>query len=237
MSKGLTAAEIYKALSFISDDIDAALFYVARSFIIGMNNVKGDIYLGIELTKMSKHPDAQWLYTIIGHVKYPLARKDVEFRFASAYATEWEDARFAFIGNRLLNVNYGREDPNDPYAKDSRNSVSRRKAANLGNLVAIRQMIGLKWRAYYALIMRRRDIWAAGYDREQYQIGKWAFNFEFLRLSVRDNYIDFFLSTNKRVREAVDCWTIIARRIGRITLPRDIRKKIGELIWSSRSRD
>lgn len=54
------------------------------------------------------------------------------------------------------------------------------------------------------------------------------------RMGLANRAVEFFLFQCAAARAAVDTWCLIARRIGFCQLNRDIRKKIGMLIWDAR---
>lgn len=55
-----------------------------------------------------------------------------------------------------------------------------------------------------------------------------------LKVSPATRAIDFFSSQCAAARKAVDTWSLVALSIGNDTLNKDIRKKIGQLIWEAR---
>jgi hypothetical protein len=65
-----------------------------------------------------------------------------------------------------------------------------------------------------------------------------AYNFFDTYLQAANQAVDFFTRKNAvAARKAVLMWCLIARRVGGCALNKDIRKKIGMLIWEARAID
>ena len=91
-----------KVLGEIADDPDSALWYTARSFLLGEDGRPQHMMQAYELAKKSKHPDAIWTCKLLDTVDLPLDIMNLRFRFANSLDEEWEDERFMVFGGILL---------------------------------------------------------------------------------------------------------------------------------------
>jgi len=60
-----------------------------------------------------------------------------------------------------------------------------------------------------------------------------SYNFD-SRIGPANRAVSFFFSQCSAARAAVDTWCLIARRVGNNLLNKDVRKKVGMLIWEAR---